>query len=134
MANPDASFGFRPWKTGGGGIGGRLNTYTLASAYGTNLFYGDTVKTTGTGLGGKANIGISTSNTDQICGIFAGVKYTAADGSFVFKKNWVASTAEKTGTLIEALVWDDPAQLFVAQCDGTTVQTDIGAWCGVVTT
>jgi hypothetical protein len=133
MANPDARFGFRPYMPMGG-TPGRIGKYTLASAYGTALFQGDTVKTTGTGLYGRANVAISTGNTDQIVGVFAGVEYTAPDGSVVRKNNWVASTATKAGTPIWAFVHDDPTQLFIAQCDGTTVVTDIGAWAGVVTT
>lgn len=134
MANPDASFGFRPFTVGTGGVPARVGKYTLSSAYNTALFQGDTVKSSGTGLFGRANVNISTGNTDQLLGIFCGVQYTATDGSVVFKNNWVASTATKTGTPIWAFVWDDPNQLFIAQCDGTTVVTDIGAWAGVVTT
>ncbi len=136
MANPDAPFGFRPWTHGSGGTPGRLGEYTLSTAYNTSIFYGDLVKSGPAGItgDGASNIVVATGNTDQILGVFAGVKYTAADGSVVYKKNWTGSTAEKTGTVITALVYDDPDQLFIAQCDGTTVATDIGAWAGVVTT
>lgn len=138
MANPDASFGFRPFQHGSGGVPARIGTYTIlnnsGTGYTTSIFYGDTVKSSGTGSAGRGNVNISTGNTDQILGIFCGCRYTAADGSVVYKKNWVASTALKTGSVVEAYVWDDPNQLFIAQCDGDTVATDIGAWCGVVTT
>jgi hypothetical protein len=133
MANPDASFGFRPYMPMGG-YPGRIGKYTLSSAYNTALFQGDLVKSSGTGSFGRANVNISTGNTDQILGVFHGVEYTAPDGSFVRSKNWTASTATKSGTPIWAYVYDDPNMLFIAQCDGTTVVTDIGAWAGVVTT
>jgi len=133
MANPDASFGFRPYQAQGG-ISGRVGKYSISSAYGTALFQGDTVKLSGTGGYGRGFVNISTTNTDQIVGIFAGCEYVASDGSVVRKNNWVASTATKSGTPIWAYVYDDPNQLFIAQCDGTTVVTDIGTFCGVVTT
>ena len=134
MANPVASFGLRPWNHGNGGTPGRLNEYSLSTAYATSLFQGDLVKSSGTGVTGDGvgNIVIAAAG-NQVLGVFWGVKYTATDGSFVFKKNWVASTAEKTGTVITALVFDDPNMLFVGQCVGTTVATDIGAWCDIDT-
>lgn len=133
MANPDASFGFRPYKAQGG-TPGRVGKYSISSAYGTAMFQGDTVKLSGTGGHGRGFVNISTTNTDQIVGIFCGCEYTATDGSVVRKNNWVASTATKSGAPIWAYVYDDPGQLFYAQCDGTTVVTDIGTFCGVVTT
>lgn len=136
MANPDAPFGFRPWQHGSGGTSCRVGEYALPTAYGTALYTGDTVKLSGTGITGEGmpSINISTTNTDQILGIFAGVRYVAADGSVTYKRSWTASTAEQSGSTITALVWDDPSQLFIAQCDGTTVITDIGCFAGVVTT
>jgi len=127
MANPDAPFGFRPFKHGSGGTDGRTTEYTLSTAYNTSLFYGDLVKTDGSG-----NINIAGAG-DQVVGVFAGVNYIAADGSVTYKKNWVASTAEQSGTIIRALVWDDPQQLFLAQSDGSMTAADIGRFCDVDT-
>jgi len=127
MANADAPFGFRPWKHGSGGTGGRTNEYTLSTAYATSLFQGDLVKTDGSG-----NINIAAAG-NQVIGVFAGVNYIAADGSVTFKKNWVASTAEQSGTVIKALVYDDPQQLFLVQSNGTMTAADIGLFCDVDT-
>lgn len=127
MANPDAPFGFRPWKHGSGGTPGRLTEYTLSTAYNTALYQGDLVKTDG---GGNLNIAAA---GNQVVGVFWGVNYYAADGSVIFKKNWTASTAEQSGTIIKALVFDDPQQLFLAQSDGTMTAADIGQFCDVDT-
>lgn len=133
MANPDASFGFRPYQAQSG-TPGRVGKYSISSAYNTAIFQGDLVKLSGTGGYGRGFVNVATGNTDQITGSFAGCEYTATDGSVVRKNNWVASTATKSGTPIWAYVYDDPNQLFIAQCDGTTVVTDIGEFAGVVTT
>lgn len=127
MANPNAPFGFRPWNHGSGGTPGRLTEYTLSTAYNTALFQGDLVKTDGSG-----NINIAAAG-NQVVGVFWGVKYVASDGSYVFKKNWVASTPEQSGSVIKALVFDDPQQLFVAQSVGSMTAADVGQFCDVDT-
>jgi hypothetical protein len=127
MANPDAPFGFRPWKHGSGGTPGRLTEYTLSTAYATSLFYGDLVL-----LDGSGNVNIAAAG-NQVVGVFAGVNYYAADGSVRYSKNWVASTAEQTGSIIKALVYDDPQQLFLAQSEGSMTAADIGQFCDVDT-
>jgi hypothetical protein len=127
MANPNAPSGFRPWKHGGGGTPGRLSTYTLSTAYNTALYQGDAVKTDGAG-----NLNpIAAGNQGR--GIFWGVKFIAADGSPKFQRNWVASTAELSGSKIEALVYDDPDQLFVVQSVSSMTAADIGQWVDVDT-
>ncbi len=127
MANPDAPFGFKPWRHGGGGCVARCNEYTLSTAYGTSLFHGDLVKTDG---GGNLNIAAA---GDQVVGVFVGVRWVASDGSYRFANMWTASTAEKSGTVIYAEVWDDPQQLFLAQSDGSMTAADIGQFCDVDT-
>lgn len=120
MANPDAPFGFMPWKHGGGGVGGRTNEYTLATAYGTSIFYGDLVKEVADGSIELAGEG------EAFVGVFAGVNWIGADGSVHFSKMWTASTAEQSGTEIKALVFDDPNQLFLVQATGTIAEADKG--------
>ena len=127
MANPNAPFGFRPWNHGSGGTPARLTEYTLSTAYNTALYDGDLVKTDGSG-----NLNIAAAG-NQVVGVFHGVKYIASDGSVVFKKNWVASTAEQSGTTIKALVYDDPQQLFLAQSVGSMTAADVGQFCDVDT-
>jgi hypothetical protein len=127
MANPDTPFGFRPYNHISGGVPGRLREYTLSTAYNTSLFKGDLVKTDG---GGNLNIAAA---GNQVVGVFWGVKYIAADGSVVHKNNWVASTAEKSGTTIVALVYDDPNMTFLVQSNGSMTAADIGQFCDVDT-
>lgn len=127
MANPNAPFGFRPWSHGSGGVPSRLTEYTLSTAYNTALYDGDLVKTDGGG-----NVVIAGAG-DQVIGVFHGVKYIASDGSIVYRKNWVASTAEQSGSIIKALVYDDPQQLFLAQSVGSMTAADVGQFCNVDT-
>lgn len=122
MANPDAPFGFKAIGHTTGGTPARLPTtkYRLSTAYNTALFEGDVVKTDGSG-----NINIAAAG-DAIIGVFKGVNWIAQDGSVKYSNNWVASTAEKSGTVIEALVVADPNLLFEVQSDGTMTRADIG--------
>ena len=100
---------------------------SLSTGYSTALYLGDLVKTDGSN-----NIVIAAAG-DQVRGVFGGVKYIASDGSFVFKKNWVASTTEQSGSIIKALVWDDPNQAFLAQSVGSMTNADVGQFVNVDT-
>jgi len=120
MANTDAPFGLRPAKHSGGGTA-RGNAYSIASTYGTDLFHGDPVRSTGTGR----NIQIGTAG-GSILGVFIGCEYTKSNGEYVFDNKWVASTALLSGTTATAYVWDDPQMLFYAQAAGDVAEADIG--------
>lgn len=120
MANVNAPNGFRPVAHL---TGGRINVeeYTIASAYGTAIGYGDPVEELGTGRTiGRAAAG----NTDNL-GIFVGCEYTDANGNHAFHRNWVAST---TATNIRALVITDPNVIFEAQADSCAA-ADEGSLC-----
>jgi len=129
MANPDAPFGFRPVANATGGTPARLATtkYRLSTAYGTSLFQGDVVKSDGGG-----NVVIGTAG-DALLGVFQGVQWVASDGSMKFAKNWVASTAEKAGTVIEAFVHCDPNAFYEVQSNGTMTRADIGQFVDIDT-
>lgn len=127
MANPNAPFGFRSVMHGAGGTPGRGNEYTLSTAYATSLFEGDAVKTDGSG-----NIVIAAAG-DAIIGIFRGVEWIGSDGSVKFDNNWVGATAEQSGSVIRALVYDDPNMLFEVQSAGSMTAADIGQFCDVST-
>jgi len=127
MANPDAPFGFRPYKHVSGGTGGRVNEYPISTAYNTSLFKGDLVN-----IDGSGNCVIAAAG-GQAWGVFWGVKYIAADGSVTYKNSWTADTAEKSGTIIKALVMDDPNQLFLVQGNGSITRADIGTWVDIDT-
>jgi hypothetical protein len=127
MANPNAPFGFRLWRHGAGGTGGRTTEYALSTGYSTALYQGDLVKLDGSGAVNIAAAG------DQVVGVFGGVNYIFTDGSVQFRRNWTASTTEKSGTIIRAIVFDDPMQLFLAQSTGSMTAADIGQWVDVDT-
>ncbi len=122
MANQDAPFGFRPSGHASGGSPSRVGArkYRLSTAYGTALFWGDVVKTDGGG-----NVVIASAG-DAIAGVFMGVDYIASDGSVKYAKNWVASTAEQSGTVINAYVHDDPNAIYEVQSNGSMTRADIG--------
>jgi hypothetical protein len=90
-----------------------MGGYTIASALAENIYSGDPVDLTGTGR----DIALATAGDDQpIVGIFAGVKYVDANGEVQFRPRWITGTA---ATEVEALVYDDPFQEFIAQVDDT---------------
>jgi hypothetical protein len=120
MANADAPFGFRVWKHASGGTPSRTNEYTIVAAYNAAIYQGDLVTQAADGTIAVASEG------GVIIGIFKGVRYTATDGSVVFKNNWVASTATKSGTLIYAIVQDDPNAIYLTQATGTIAWSAIG--------
>jgi len=116
MANEDAPRGFRPVRHLTGGTI-RPSVYTIASAYGTDIFNGDVVKLV---TGGGIELAAA---GNRMIGVFAGVKYTDSSGNLIYKEYWPAST---TATDIEAQVYDDPYIVFGAQSDGSTVAADVG--------
>lgn len=126
MANADMATGFKVVQNGFGGTPGRLNRYPIATAYGVALGYGDIVKLVANGSVELAGA------TDPYIGVFQGVEYVASDGSIVFRKNWIASTAEKSGTTIWALVADDPGAVYEVQSDTSTTQASVGQFANLV--
>lgn len=121
MANPNRPFGFVPTRSLRGGCSDpSINSYTITSGLAENIGIGDMVKSNGSGGIQLAAAG------DAILGCFRGVNYTAADGSQHFVKRWVSGTTLMTGTTAEALVIDDPYQMYKVQSSGTIAATDIG--------
>lgn len=117
MANDNAPSGFRATRhLAGGNI--RLSEYSIASGYGTSLYFGDPVEMTGTG---KNIAQAAAGNADNI-GVFAGCRYVDGQGNQVFSKMWPAGT---TATDIVALVYDDPNIVFEIQAD-TLAEGDVG--------
>ena len=62
-------------------------------------------------------------------GVFAGVSYTASDGSYVYSQYWPTGT---TATNIVAYIYDDPYTVFKCQSAGSPAQTNVGNCCDVV--
>ena len=123
MANVDAAFGFVPVRHMSGNIP-RANKYTIASGLAENIFTGDLVILINTGL-----LTPHTATETNNIGVFAGVSYTASDGSFVYSQYWPSGT---TATDIIAYVYDDPYIVYKVQSAGTTAQTNIGNCADVV--
>lgn len=123
MANVDSPFGFVPSRhMSGSPI--RTNKYTITSGLAENIFNGDLVILTADGV-----ITPHTAGEENNIGVFAGVSYTASDGSYKFSEYWPSGT---TGTNIIAYVYDDPYIVYKVQSDGSPAQTDIGSNAEVV--
>ena len=78
------------------------------------------------------NTGLLTPHTageTNNIGVFAGVSYTAADGSYVYSEYWPSGTV---ATDIIAYVYDDPYTVFKVQSAGTPAQANIGNCADVV--
>ena len=123
MANVDSPFGFVPSRhMSGSPI--RTNKYTITSGLAENIFNGDLVVLTADGV-----ITPHTAEETNNIGVFAGVSYTASDGSYKYSEYWPSGT---TGTNIIAYVYDDPYIVYKVQSDGSPAQTNIGNCADVV--
>ena len=127
MANVDAPNGAKPVRHLTGGVI-RAREWKIASGSSTSIFTGDFVKLLGTGYIDIAAAG------NRLLGVFAGVKYTASDGTPTFKKYWPASTATLGSADVTAYVYDDPQIVFAMQGDGTDAFADVGSLANFVTT
>ena len=123
MAYPtvDAPYGLKPINLIGGQVfAGATRLMQIASGYATNIFYGDLVKRISDGTIEK-DVGTATATP---CGVFLGVSFTnASTGQVQQQQFYPASQSIKSGTLIFAVVADDPDTLFqVVSCSsGSTV-------------
>jgi hypothetical protein len=124
MANVDAAFGFVPIRHLSGNGYSRANKYTITSGLSEDIFTGDLVIITADGV-----ITPHTATEVNNIGVFAGVSYTASDGSYVYTQYFPSGT---TGTDFIAYVYDDPYTVFKVQSAGTPAQTNIGNCADVV--
>ena len=118
MANVNAAFGLTPIRHLSGNGYSRANVYTITSGLAENIFTGDAVILTSGGV-----LTPHTATEVNNIGVFAGVSYTAADGSYVYSQYWPSGTV---ATDIVAYVYDDPYTVFKVQSAGTIAQTNIG--------
>ena len=123
MANVDAAFGFVPIRHLSGNAP-RANKYTITSGLAENIFTGDLVIITADGV-----LTPHTATEVNNIGVFAGVSYTASDGSYVYSQYWPSGT---TATNIIAYVYDDPFTVYKVQSAGTPAQTNVGNCADVV--
>lgn len=127
MAYPTVSapYGLKPVNLIGGQVfAGSTRLMQIASGYATDIFYGDLVKRISDGTIQK-DTGTATATPN---GIFLGVQFTnGSTGQVQQQQFYPASQAIKSGTLIFAVVADDPDTLFqVAVVSGTTVISGVG--------
>lgn len=129
MANPNAPFGFKPYRHLAGGII-RASAYKIADVLAANIFFGDAVKSTGAGRITVAAAG------NTILGIFAGVNYVDVNGNVVWRPNWVTGTdlPGASVNVAEALVYDDPFMTFMVMSNVSIAETDIGDCTDLVAT
>lgn len=122
MANRDGATGLRPVRHYGGGVV-RANEYSIASGLASNIFFGDAVKSLGTGN----NITVAAAG-DTLLGSFAGTFYQLASGGEpVWSPYWPANTVLLAGTEAQAMVFDDPMIVFEIQASAAFAAGDLGA-------
>ncbi len=118
--NVDRPFGFTATRHGAGGTPQRLGSYEIANGLAADIFSGDPVVILGSGR----TISLATAgNSNLIVGIFAGVRFTDANGDVQFRPFWRTGTVgtglQRGEDNPEALVYDDPRQEFVIQVSGS---------------
>ena len=123
MAHADAAFGFVPVRHMSGNAP-RTNQYTITSGLAENIFTGDLCILTADGV-----VTPHTATEVNNIGVFAGVSYTASDGSYVYSEYWPSGTV---ATDIIAYVYDCPYTVFKVQSAGSPAQTNIGNCADVV--
>lgn len=119
MANSNAPYGLRPVRHLSGGTL-RYNAYPIADDYATDIYYGDPVKLSSSGVLQVAAAG------DVLLGVFMGCFYTPDTGNNqapVWANKWPASTSSQNAM---GLVCDDPNVIFSVQASGNTAATAIG--------
>lgn len=129
MANTNAPFGFRAYRSLSGGTVRLSDRYRIANALAADIAYGDPVADTGS----NNEITLSAADGPQI-GVFAGCKYRDADGAMQYRKNWVTGTATFNSEGAEALVYDDPDTVFIAQMSLGFVAANVGLLADLVMT
>lgn len=130
MANTNSPYGFKPKVHAGGGVL-RPGTipYQIASGLASNIYRGSPVIPVNT----NRRINVAAAG-NRLLGFFQGCNYVDSEGSVQFRPRWASGTTLKTGTIAEAIIWDDPNILFSAQVDDTAglVATDIGNFADIV--
>ena len=132
MATSATPMGAEPTDTlsASGSFTGKVRHMSIASGYGTAIFYGDFVKLVAAGTVEKS--AITTSVVAGTVGIFVGCSYTdPSTNQLTFNQQFPASTAASD---IRAYVVDDPDLVFRMQGDGSIAQTGLGNNVSLVST
>lgn len=108
-----------------------FSSYSIASAYDTNIFYGDFVILVTAGTIEKSVATSAFEGTGAI-GVFVGCTYTDPVLNYkLHSQFWPANTVASDA---EAYVVDDPNALFLMQASGSIPQTALGAGADIVQT
>lgn len=127
MANLDAANGFSPVRhLSGGTVRYAEGDYTIASALASDIFLGDPVIHTGSDTLIDVAVGGPSAPSATILGIFAGCRYTNAQGEPVWAKQWVSGTATLGGVAAEAFIYTDPDIVYSVQSEAALVAANIG--------
>lgn len=121
--NTLAASGFNHAFPQGGGVPGyAMRMYLIAYNNSNQIGFGDPVKILNTGY-----IDLMATGGTTISGIFFGCRYfSSAVGFNKFFPAWTAPSLP-SGTIVQALVVDDPSAVFTCQVNGgPLVQADIG--------
>ena len=121
MANTSNPSGFRPLYDKNG-TAPRLNNFgqwAIAAGYTTALYSGDAVSCNSTT---RTNLELATGSGANFVGVFMGVSYKDADGSYQYKKYWDGAGTGRTE--IHAYVYDSPNTVFLIECDASAVPAD----------
>jgi len=135
MTNVDRPFGFTATRHAAGGTPQRLGSYEIDNGLANDIFSGDPVVLSGTG---RQVILATAGDANLIVGIFAGVRYTDANGDVQFRPNWVSGTVgtglQRGEDNPEALVYDDPRSEFIIQVSSASglVEADVGQMANFV--
>ena len=133
MANQDAPFGFRAV----GGMGSSYETqgtskYQITDNYSSSIFQGDVVMTGDAGNDAEGTttvagyIAPAAAGDPNNVGIFNGCFYNDPTTQKPTWKNYYPTDTNITTGKIDAVVYDNPQQLFEAQTSGTFTQSDAG--------
>lgn len=115
MSNINAPRGFKPVRMKDGSNNIPINAYTIADNYATKIHSQAPVKL----VAGKIQLA---APTDDVCGVFGGVRYTDATGASIWRKYW---DTPSNATDIECLVYDSPDTIFEVESSGA-VDAKIG--------
>lgn len=127
MPNLDAPNGFTPVRhLSGGTVRYAEGDYSIASGLASDIFLGDPVIHTGSGTNIDVAVGGPSAPSATILGIFAGCRYTNAQGEPVWAKQWVSGTATLGAVDAEAFVYTDPDIVYSVQSSGALVAANIG--------
>jgi hypothetical protein len=125
VANTQAQFGFKHvGYLGGGAPDYQLQSFTIASAYATNIGFGDPVTFTSSPAGTLIQASVALATTQPIVGVFQGcMLIPSTGGAPTWSPYWPGASAQNaTGYVITA-----PNALFLAASFSTSIGTaDIG--------